>query len=614
MQHLVSQKKKRLIKDGFDLDLSYVTDNIIAMGLPCTGRSALYRNPQGEVVKFLNHYHGGEYKIYNLCTRPKDQYDPEKFEGRVACFPFEDHGVPKLETVDALAQSVVEWLSVSRSRVVCIHCLAGKGRTGLMVCAALLKLGIMADGRAAMAFYGERRMRNKKGVTQASQRRWVEYYEQRLRNPWIDYAQARTLVQVSVRAAPPKERKKDEGAKADESAPSGAAVGSAANASGRPTPAGAPPLASARSKKTFETAAFRLRVSDGDGRRLADTGAFHAAADLHCTVRGELCVELLDDQEKLLAQMFLHAAFLERRAIACGIDWWDVERHHKTAKKTMKHIIIDLLFDDDGTFDQATSSTLEGDVGGVSATPPAVTENGGGGYVGGRTLPPCTDKQARRAIPLHQASASGCDGGCDADEDEIEDGEEGEEESTEDEIERVESMRGDDDGDALGTVDDSARLEQLNELLSKRRTGLMPRLGETLSRRLFGSADSSARASGCGGTSADSGRPDSGRADSGRLDSVCTDGMPPSPLSSRASKLGPLGSVDDEQRLADLNEILNQGRSGRMGGLLGNFRLLRRDKDNAAHSSSPKQRVVRVEQPQIDQVGSRASIDGATHE
>ena len=98
----------------------------------------------------------------------------------VASFPFEDHGVPKLENVDALACSVEQWLGPSRQRVVCIHCLAGKGRTGLMVCAALMRLGVMSNAREAMAYYGEKRMKNRKGVTQQSQRRWCEYYEQTL--------------------------------------------------------------------------------------------------------------------------------------------------------------------------------------------------------------------------------------------------------------------------------------------------------------------------------------------------------------------------------------------------------------------------------------------------
>ena len=176
----MSKQKKRIQQDGFDLDLTYITEQIIAMGLPCTGVSGIYRNPQGEVIKFLTAYHEGQYKIYNLCARPQDQYDAEKFAGRVACYPFEDHEVPPLKMVDTLARDVEEWLKGSPDRVVCIHCLAGKGRTGLMVCAALMLQGIFKEGRDAMAYYGEKRMKNKKGVTQASQRRWVEYYEQLL--------------------------------------------------------------------------------------------------------------------------------------------------------------------------------------------------------------------------------------------------------------------------------------------------------------------------------------------------------------------------------------------------------------------------------------------------
>ena len=76
-RRLVSQNKNRLKGDGFDLDLTYLTDEIICMGLPSKGVEALYRNPIDEVVRFMETNHGGKYKVFNLCT--ERTYDIDKF-------------------------------------------------------------------------------------------------------------------------------------------------------------------------------------------------------------------------------------------------------------------------------------------------------------------------------------------------------------------------------------------------------------------------------------------------------------------------------------------------------------------------------------------------------
>jgi len=89
---LVSKKKIRYQKDGFDLDLTYITPRIIAMGFPSEGSEASYRNPMEEVQKFFNQYHNGDkMRIVNLCS--ERAYKPEKFGGdkHVVRYPFDDH-------------------------------------------------------------------------------------------------------------------------------------------------------------------------------------------------------------------------------------------------------------------------------------------------------------------------------------------------------------------------------------------------------------------------------------------------------------------------------------------------------------------------------------------
>ena len=186
-RRLVSRKKRRFTEGGHDLDLSYVTESIIAMGFPAGDPSSgwfidrvegFYRNRMEDVVRFLDERHAGQFKVFNLCS--ERLYDPGRFGGLVACFPFDDHNCPPLRLIRPFCESAKAWLAGGLERVVVVHCKAGKSRTGLMVCALLVHIGFCASAGEATALYNLKRTQDGKGLTLPSQRRYLGYYAELL--------------------------------------------------------------------------------------------------------------------------------------------------------------------------------------------------------------------------------------------------------------------------------------------------------------------------------------------------------------------------------------------------------------------------------------------------
>ena len=172
---LVSKKKIRYKDKGYDLDLTYITPHIIAMGYPSLGTEAYYRNKMEDVNQFFETNHPAGYHIYNLCK--ERTYEYKWFKGRVTRYPFYDHCPPPLHQIMVFCADVQQFLAQGEEKVVSIHCKAGKGRTGTMIAAYLMYSGQANSADEALEIFGSRRTSDGKGVTIPSQIRYVHYFE-----------------------------------------------------------------------------------------------------------------------------------------------------------------------------------------------------------------------------------------------------------------------------------------------------------------------------------------------------------------------------------------------------------------------------------------------------
>ncbi|XP_044183466.1 tensin-like isoform X3 [Acropora millepora] len=175
VRHRVSRNRVRHVDEHFDLDLTYITERIIAMSFPGSGLETTYRNNLREVAKLLQRNHQDKYMVFNLSER---RYDISKLNHQVLDFGWPDHLAPPLERLWSIIKSIDSWLKTDPLHVVVVHCKGGKGRTGVVIAAYMHFSKICSSPSAALDWFAMKRFYDDSlgGVTQPSQRRYVHYF------------------------------------------------------------------------------------------------------------------------------------------------------------------------------------------------------------------------------------------------------------------------------------------------------------------------------------------------------------------------------------------------------------------------------------------------------
>ena len=181
IRRLVSGNK-RTSENGFDLNLTYIKPNIIAMGFPYEHLDGIFKInglKMDEVVRFLELRHQNHYRVYNLSER---SYDPSKFHMRTISYPFDANCPPPFELIQQFCEDMSAFLNADDRNVAVVHCCNGVQRTGIMVCSYLLHDSIFYSAKDALQFFAKARTRNGVGIVIPSQQRYVQYYEHMVKN------------------------------------------------------------------------------------------------------------------------------------------------------------------------------------------------------------------------------------------------------------------------------------------------------------------------------------------------------------------------------------------------------------------------------------------------
>lgn len=119
-----------IMEEGYELDLTYITERIIAVSFPADCSEETYLHNLQDVTRMLKSKHGNNYLVLNLSEK---RYDLTKLNPKIMDVGWPDLHAPPLDKMCTICKAMESWLNSDPQRVVVIHCKGGRGRIGVVI-------------------------------------------------------------------------------------------------------------------------------------------------------------------------------------------------------------------------------------------------------------------------------------------------------------------------------------------------------------------------------------------------------------------------------------------------------------------------------------------------
>ncbi|XP_059511940.1 tensin-3 isoform X2 [Myotis daubentonii] len=161
------------MEDG-ELDLTYVTERIIAVSFPAGCSEESYLHSLQEVTHMLQSKHGDNYLVLNLSEK---RYDLARLNRKVLDVGWPELHAPPLDKVCAICKAQESWLQGHPHHVVVIHCRGGKGRIGVVIASYMHFTNVSASADQALDRFAMKKYYDDKvsALMQPSQKRYVQF-------------------------------------------------------------------------------------------------------------------------------------------------------------------------------------------------------------------------------------------------------------------------------------------------------------------------------------------------------------------------------------------------------------------------------------------------------